>query len=60
MIGIAMKEVTYELKRNGGWREWVVACTVDGKHNEAMTYRTDDKQDAVDTLAHLKKEQVKS
>ena len=55
-----MKNVTYKLKRNVEWDEWVVACTVDGKHNEAMTYRTDDKQDAVDTLAHLKKEQVKS
>ena len=47
--------ITYKLKRKSETNEWKVAAFVDGKYNEAMTYYTDDKQDAVGTLAAMEK-----
>jgi hypothetical protein len=49
--------ITYKLKRKSETNEWVVRAYVDGKFNEGMTYYTDDKQDAIDTMAAMKQQQ---
>jgi hypothetical protein len=43
------------LKRKAETDEWVVAWYENGKYSEAKTYYTNDKQDAIDTMAFLKK-----
>jgi hypothetical protein len=50
-----MSNITYKLKRKSETNEWLVVAYVDGKRNEDMTYYTDDKQDAIDTLAAMQK-----
>jgi hypothetical protein len=42
---------TFKLVRKSSTNEWIVRTYVDGKLDSDLDYFTDDKQDAIDTLA---------
>lgn len=46
---------TYKVVRKPSTDEWVVKVYVDGKYNEAQTYYTNDKTDAMETMKAMKK-----
>jgi hypothetical protein len=53
-------KIEYRLKRKVETNEWIVAAYVDGKFDDDKSYYTDDKQDAIDTMADLKKRGAKN
>ena len=56
--GNKMRIVKFTIKRDTEWDEWIVEVWIDGKINEAKSYHTDDKQDAIDTHIHMKQELI--
>jgi len=45
--------VTHRIQRKAETEEWLVVKYIDGKRDEAGTYYTTDKQDAIDTLIFI-------
>lgn len=50
------RKIFLNIVRKSSTDEWVVKVHVDGKYNEDATYYTDDKEDAISTMAHMKKQ----
>jgi len=49
------KKIKFVVKRKVETDEWLVKVYIDGKYDEDATYYTDDKEDAINTMAHMKK-----
>ena len=47
---------TFKIVKNHEWEEWEVRVFEFGIMNKNRSYFTDDKQDAIDTMAVMKKE----
>ena len=49
------KKIKFVVKRKVETDEWLVKVYIDGKYDEDATYYTDDKEDAINTMAYMKK-----
>ncbi len=52
------REIFLNIVRKASTDEWVVKVHINGKYSEESTYYTDDKDDAISTMADMKKNYI--